>query len=254
MPYPEGDSNVCDELREKRQNRKVVVYYPAETFMNYGGKKLQDSALSQQYNHESDEFQVAEFEKLLEGIMPNFYEEMTSMEEYQEWLKVRHSPKLVFLTREEEIPLVLKQLAVHYFSRFDFAFVSDLTDSITQQMNITAFPKLLVVKYNYQEFLYDIFHYKANDFLPKDFHAIKAFLEQHALPEPRNDYLFHNIRMPKEKDVVLVGNKTEMLRELDRAEGWVIISEGKGDAKLRAVQQKYGRYFQYVHLEIDNEA
>ena len=34
MPYPEGDSNVCDELREKRQNRKVVVYYPAETFMN----------------------------------------------------------------------------------------------------------------------------------------------------------------------------------------------------------------------------
>ena len=54
MPYPEGDSNVCDELKEKRQNRKVVVYYPAETFMNYGGKKLQDSALSQQYNHESD--------------------------------------------------------------------------------------------------------------------------------------------------------------------------------------------------------
>lgn len=97
--YLEGDSNVCDELREKRQNRKVVAYYPADTFMNYGGKKLQDSPLSQQYNHESDVFQVAEFEKLLDGIMPNFYEEMTSLEEYQEFLKVRHSPKLVFLTR-----------------------------------------------------------------------------------------------------------------------------------------------------------
>ena len=78
-----------------------MAYYPADTFMNYGGKRLQDSPLSQQYNHESDVFQVAEFEKLLDGIMPNFYEEMTSLEEYQEWLKVRHSPKLVFLPREE---------------------------------------------------------------------------------------------------------------------------------------------------------
>lgn len=99
VTYLEGDRYVCDELREKRQNRKVVAYYPADTFMNYGGKKLQDSPLSQQYNHESDVFQVAEFEKLLDGIMPNFYEEMTSLEEYQEFLKVRHSPKLVFLTR-----------------------------------------------------------------------------------------------------------------------------------------------------------
>lgn len=59
--------------------------------------------------------------------------------------------------------------------------------------------------------------------------------------------------MPKQRDIILANNKTELLRELDRAEGWVIISEGKGDAKLRAVQEKYGRYFQYVHLEIDNE-
>lgn len=70
---------------------------------------------------------------------------------------------------------------MHYFSRFDFAFVSDLTDSITQQMNITSFPKLLVVKYNYEEFVYDIFQYKANDFLVKDFHAIKTFLDGFAL-------------------------------------------------------------------------
>jgi hypothetical protein len=34
-------------------------------------------------------------------MIPNFFEELTSEEEYQEWLKVRHTPKLLFASREE---------------------------------------------------------------------------------------------------------------------------------------------------------
>lgn len=81
--------------------------------------------------------------------MPNFYEEMTNIEDYYEWMRPRHTPKLVFLTREEEIPMVLKKLGVHYFLRFDLAYVSDLTESIVSKMNITSFPRLLAVNYNY---------------------------------------------------------------------------------------------------------
>jgi hypothetical protein len=56
--------------------------------------------------------------------------------------------------------MALKKLGVHYFLRFELAFVSDLTESIVNKMNITSFPKLLVVKYNYEENTYDIFQYK----------------------------------------------------------------------------------------------
>ena len=71
---------------------------------------------------------------------------------------------------------MIKQLGVHYFLRFDLAFVSDLTESIVTQMNITTFPRLIVVKYNYEEYTYDIFHYKSSDFSIGSFQKIKDFL------------------------------------------------------------------------------
>lgn len=45
--------------------------------------------------------------------------------------------------------MVLKKLGVHYFQRLDLGFVSDLTESIVSKMNITTFPKLLAINYNY---------------------------------------------------------------------------------------------------------
>lgn len=44
----------------------------------------------------------------------------------------------------------MRKLAVHYFLRFDFAFVSDLTDSITRELNVTSFPRLILLKYNFE--------------------------------------------------------------------------------------------------------
>lgn len=32
-------------------------------------------------------------------MIPNFYEEVESIEEYKEWLKPKYSPKLIFASR-----------------------------------------------------------------------------------------------------------------------------------------------------------
>jgi hypothetical protein len=75
----EGDVYPCDDMNEKKESRKIVSYYPQSRFMNYGGKKMQDKSGSQQYSHESDTFKVAEFERTIEDVLPNFFEEMTNL-------------------------------------------------------------------------------------------------------------------------------------------------------------------------------
>ncbi len=44
----------------------------------------------------------------------------------------------------------MRKLAVHYFLRFDFAYISDLTDSIIKELNVTSFPRLILLKYNFE--------------------------------------------------------------------------------------------------------
>ena len=60
--------------------------------------------------------------------------------------------------------MVMNQLAVHFFLKFDFAFVSDLTESVTSKSNTTTFPTLLVVRYNYQYKIFELIPYKDSDF------------------------------------------------------------------------------------------
>jgi hypothetical protein len=151
--------------------------------------------------------------------------------------------------------MVLKKLGVHYFQRLDLGFVSDLTESIVSKMNITAFPKLLAVSFNYEEQTYDIFPYKESDFSANSYLKIKEFLDQHALKQPRNDQLFNKITIPAEKQLKSVSEKADIQRILDTANGWVIISEVKGEpVKLKALKEKYGRFFDYIHIINDNEA
>jgi hypothetical protein len=41
---------------------------------------------------------------------------------------------------------------------------------------------------------------------------------------------------------------------LDNANGWVIISEVKGEPiKLKELKKKYGRFFDYIHIVTENE-
>lgn len=150
--------------------------------------------------------------------------------------------------------MVLKKLGVHYFQRLDLGYVSDLTESIVSKMNISTFPKLLAINYNYEEQTYDIFTYKESDFSANSYLKIKEFLDQYALEEPRNDQLFTKIKIPAEKPLQSVSKRADIQKILDNANGWIIISEVKGDpVKLITLKEKYGRFFDYIHIVNDNE-
>jgi len=53
---------------------------------------------------------------------------------------------------------------------------------------------------------------------------MKEFLAKYALSSPRNDYLFHQIKMPTRENINIVESKGELDENLDRASGWSIIS------------------------------
>ena len=55
--------------------------------------------------------------------------------------------------------MVMNQLGVHFFLKFDFGFVSDLTESVTSKSNTTTFPTLLIFRFNYQKQHYEITPY-----------------------------------------------------------------------------------------------
>lgn len=69
--------------------------------------------------------------------------------------------------------MTLKKLGVNYFGRYELAYVSDLTESIVEKMNITTFPKLLAIVFNYEQRIYDIFQYKDTDFSAASYLKIK---------------------------------------------------------------------------------
>ena len=146
----EGDTYACDEMRRSKDNRMIFGYFPVNEFIKFGGKKMQNPPKSRHLTHPSDVYTVRELEDFLNEMMPNFYEELTSVEEYNAWTEPRYSPKVIFTSRDEEVPLAVRKLAVHYFLRFDFAFVSDLTDSIIRELNVTSYPRLILLKYNFE--------------------------------------------------------------------------------------------------------
>jgi hypothetical protein len=54
--------------------------------------------------------------------------------------------------------------------------VSDLTDEVVAQLNITSFPALLAIRYNFKENKYELHRYPGKDFHPRDYEDIKKFL------------------------------------------------------------------------------
>lgn len=115
----EGVTEVCDNLRRTKDNHAVIGYYPSGEFIIYAGKKMQNPPKSRQFRHPSDIYTVTEIEGFISEMMPNFYEEIDNYEDLERWLEPRYSPNLIMVTREEEIPLVVAQLGIHFFLRFD---------------------------------------------------------------------------------------------------------------------------------------
>lgn len=75
-------------------------------------------------------------------------------------------------------------------------YLEDLTESVTNQLEINKFPSLLVLKHNYENNKLEIFNYEGNDFGDDQFLRISKFLGTHALKEKRNDYVFHLMKNP----------------------------------------------------------
>jgi hypothetical protein len=75
-------------------------------------------------------------------------------------------------------------------------YLEDLTESVTNQLEINKFPSLLVLKHNYDTNKLEIFTYEGNDFGDDQFMKISKFLDKHALKEKRNDYVFHLMKNP----------------------------------------------------------
>jgi hypothetical protein len=167
-------------LRTK-DNRMIFGYFPTDGFVNYGGKMMQNPPGNRHLNHPSDVFAVEELEAFIDEMVPNFFNELTSLEEYKEWLQPRYAPKLLFASREDDVPLVVRKLGVHFFLRFDLAFVSDLTESVIKELNITSFPRLLVLQFNFKEGTYEMTEWEGTDFSSRDYLPIRDFLSTFAL-------------------------------------------------------------------------
>ena len=58
----------------------------------------------------------------------------------------------------------MRKLAVHFFLRFDMGFVSDLSENVIQKVEVSSFPTLMVLKYNFEKKVLDAFPYDCKEF------------------------------------------------------------------------------------------
>lgn len=110
---------VCDDMKRSKDNHAIMGYYPSGEFINYANKKMQNPPKNRLFRHPSDVYTVEEMENFLNEMLPNFFEDINSSEKFENWLLPRYSPNLIIATREEVIPVVVAQLGVTYFLKFD---------------------------------------------------------------------------------------------------------------------------------------
>ena len=102
-------------------------------------------------------------------------------------------------------------------------YVNDLADTVVKQLNITTFPTLVVLKYNFEEEINEMYRYPGKELDTDHYEEIKTFLEALALKEPRNDILYHKMKMIKESNIQTTDSTSELAEMLDRSNGWVMI-------------------------------
>ena len=62
---------------------------------------------------------MAEVVEFIEGLVPTYLREVVSMEEYEELLVPRYSPKMLYFTKEDEAPLNIRKLSTIFTLRLD---------------------------------------------------------------------------------------------------------------------------------------
>ena len=55
-------------------------------------------------------------------------------------------------------------------------FLSDLTESVVNHLNLTDFPAVLVLKYNFEQKIHELYRYPSKDLSSDHYEDIKAFL------------------------------------------------------------------------------
>jgi hypothetical protein len=108
-------------MRKTKDNHMIIGSYPSGDFINYAGKKMQNPPKTKVFRHATDVYTVEEVEQFLNEMMPDFYERLSSLEQFEQWLLPRYSPNLIVATREDDLPSVMARLGVHYFLRFEVA-------------------------------------------------------------------------------------------------------------------------------------
>lgn len=98
------------------------------------------------------------------SLLPNFYQEVHNLEEYEDSLYPHYSPKLlVFIRDDEDIPSVLKEIAITFFLKIDFIFVTDLTEDIVSQFSLKKYPSFVILKYNFNEAKHEHHYYTESE-------------------------------------------------------------------------------------------
>ena len=134
------------------------------------------------------------------------------------------------------------------------ARVEDLSEELVRTHKIKHFPTLLVLKYNYVERKFEEFRYSGPHFDTQGYLKMKEFLKGHALEEPRNDLLFHTIKMERNEAMVTVETKEEKEEFIDRTSGFVWIEESQELTFLPTLQSKYQQFFSYLHIRSPNSS
>ena len=130
-----------------------------------------------------------------------------------------------------------------------FAYIEDLSEDLVMMYNITKFPTLVVLTYNYNNRAFNSHTYDGPQFDTNGYYRMKDFLGKFALQEPRVDLMFHSIKRPVRNDIVVLDNQQDLWRELDKAPGWTVIEYGHVAEKLPSYEKKNGLFLSYIHYQ-----
>lgn len=166
-----------------------------------GSHLIQNPPSTKVLDYSKDTYTYEQIRDFVFPFLPNFYRELNNLEEYEDFLLPRYSPKIIaFIREDEDLPLALKQIGVAFFLRIDvicwitqMALITDLNEELLGKFpNITKFPSFVILKYNYNTSEYE-YHYPRKFDLEEDYEQIKKFVTPFALKETRNDLVFHKI-------------------------------------------------------------
>lgn len=85
-----------------------------------GSHLIQNPPSTKVLDYSKDTYTYEQIRDFVFPFLPNFYRELNNLEEYEDFLLPRYSPKIIaFIREDEDLPLALKQIGVAFFLRID---------------------------------------------------------------------------------------------------------------------------------------